>query len=405
MLPSVTMTVEVQPACPPRVSGDPPGVVAGSRRLMAHRQTLDAIGRQAWEQLARRTPWATPFSRWAFHRAWWDAYGDTAHDETLVVHDETDDGGPVAIAPLMHRHFHESSDAAMATELRHGAEPTITPLAAAAKVVFMGASYHADYATLLCAPEDLGAVADAIAAAIAAPDTGGDQPEPWDAVDLRRLRCGDPAVDALAVAFARREVDRGWTFNLEREDVCPVVSLPDDADLEGYLATLGKKDRHEIRRKVRRAEAAGSVDLVDSADPVADLPAFIDLHQRRWGEHGLFPDGPGGDRSRVLFQRLFEEFAADGDILRLSFLHIGQRRVGAAVWFREGDTDYYYNAGLDPAARDLSPGVVLIERSVRRAVAEGIHRLDFLRGDEPYKYEWGAIDEPIVRLLVRRTGA
>src|SRR3990172_1327900 len=106
MLPSVTMTVEVQPACPPRVSGDPPGVVAGSRRLMAHRQTLDAIGRQAWEQLARRTPWATPFSRWAFHRAWWDAYGDTAHDETLVVHDETDDGGPVAIAPLMHRHFH-----------------------------------------------------------------------------------------------------------------------------------------------------------------------------------------------------------------------------------------------------------------------------------------------------------
>jgi hypothetical protein len=30
--------------------------------------------------------------------------------------------------------------------------------------------------------------------------------------------------------------------------------------------------------------------------------------------------------------------------------------------------------------------------------------MDFLRGDEPYKYAWGAADEPIQRILVRRTG-
>jgi CelD/BcsL family acetyltransferase involved in cellulose biosynthesis len=28
--------------------------------------------------------------------------------------------------------------------------------------------------------------------------------------------------------------------------------------------------------------------------------------------------------------------------------------------------------------------------------------MDFLRGDESYKYQWGAVDEPIQRLLVRR---
>jgi hypothetical protein len=26
-----------------------------------------------------------------------------------------------------------------------------------------------------------------------------------------------------------------------------------------------------------------------------------------------------------------------------------------------------------------------------------------MRGNEPYKYEWGAVDEPIERLLVQRT--
>ena len=40
---------------------------------------------------------------------------------------------------------------------------------------------------------------------------------------------------------------------------------------------------------------------------------------------------------------------------------------------------------------------------VRRAIELGKCRVDLLRGDEPYKYEWGAIDEPIQRILVRRT--
>ena len=55
---------------------------------------------------ANANPWATPFSRWAFHRAWWDAYGDNAHEETVVLvpADGPDDATPVAIAPLMHRH-------------------------------------------------------------------------------------------------------------------------------------------------------------------------------------------------------------------------------------------------------------------------------------------------------------
>ncbi len=71
--------------------------------------------------------------------------------------------------------------------------------------------------------------------------------------------------------------------------------------------------------------------------------------------------------------------------------------------FETDDAVLYYNAGVDPEARDLSPGVVMVERLVRRAIDRGAGRMDFLRGNEPYKYEWGAVDDPIQRLLVRRT--
>jgi CelD/BcsL family acetyltransferase involved in cellulose biosynthesis len=149
------------------------------------------------------------------------------------------------------------------------------------------------------------------------------------------------------------------------------------------------------------------VELVESTEPAADLEAFIDLHQARWGERGLFPPTPGGDQSRRLVRRMFELFGSrrqpSGWSVHLGFLTVAGRRIGAEIHFETPSSVLYYNAGVDPEAREFSPGVVLLERLVRRAIERGKRRVDLLRGNEPYKYEWGAVDEPIQRVLVRRT--
>jgi CelD/BcsL family acetyltransferase involved in cellulose biosynthesis len=373
---------------------------------VALRRPFASVPAKTWDALADRNPWATPFSQWAFHRAWWTAYGAGAHDETMVVldADRSLDAEPIAIVPLMHRHEVEPTDAIAHTTLRHGSAIALTPVPPTAKAVFFGASYHADYATVLAAPTDLDAVASAVVEALAVPPLP-DQSHaaPWDVVDLRRLRCGDPTAASLAAAFRQRAAEQNWMVDLEREDVCPVATIPAEVgDLDGFLATVGKKERHEIRRKLRRAQAAGEVALTESVEPLADLPAFIDLHQRRWGDAGLFRPTPGGDAGRRFIRELFEGFGPDGPV-KLCFLTVAGRRIGAGITFEYDDTMAYYNAGLDPDARDLSPGVVMVAKYVERAIATGRHRLDFLRGDEPYKYEWGAVDEPIQRLLIRRS--
>ena len=403
-------TVETEPDCretperpaSPRAAAEPSSV--SERHLRAERRHLDTIPASTWDALAAATPWSTPFSRWAFHRAWWDAYGDNAHEQTMVVvdADASEGADPIAIVPFMHRHEVEPSDELTHTTIRHGSEQPLTPVPPTAKAIFFGASYHADYATILAHPDELPAVAEALVSCLAADtDADDDHPDPWDVVDLRRLRCGDPVTDALGVAFGEREMSEGWTLTIEREEVCPVATLPEGVDLDGYLATLDKKGRHEIRRKVRRAEAAGEVRLDVSADPLGDLDAFIDLHQKRWGEAGLFPHTPGGAQSRAFVRRLFELFGADGP-LKLSFLTVGRRRIASGLHLETDDAFLYYNAGVDPDAQDLSPGVVLVVKYLEYAIAAGLRRFDFLRGDEPYKYGWGAVDEPIQRLLVRR---
>ena len=113
---------------------------------------------------------------------------------------------------------------------------------------------------------------------------------------------------------------------------------------------------------------------------------------------------PGGDQSRAFFRGLFEHCGPDG-LIALHLLTVGGRRIAAGVWFDDGETLYFYNAGVDPDARDLSPGVLLVARSIEMALQAGRSRFDFLRGDEPYKYGWGATDVPIQRLLVVRTAS
>ena len=407
-------TSELDPPCPEAPAEPTP---AGARTpsqtgptahqtLRAIRRPFDAIPQATWDALAAANPWATPFSRWAVQRAWWDAYGANAHDQTLVVvaTGAPDDAPPVAIVPLMHRHEVEPDDAILHTRMRGaGHASPLTPVAPDRKAVFFGASYHADYATVLARPADMPAVARAVADALAADAAPGDpDPDPWDVIDLRRLRCGDPAADELAAAFGTHSAADGWTVVREREEVCPILELAPGLDFEGYLGTLGKKDRHEVRRKVRRAADAGEVRLERSTDPLGDLDEFIDLHQKRWGEDGLFPATPGGDQSRAFFRGLFEHCGQQG-LIALHFLTVGGRRVAAGIWFDDGETLFFYNAGVDPEARDLSPGVVLVARSIQMALEAGRSRFDFLRGDESYKYGWGAQDVPIQRLLVVRT--
>ena len=142
--------LDLEPACPGAPSGptSTPAAARSDGALQVEQRPFDDIPRASWDRLAAANPWATPFSGWAFQRAWWDAYGGSAHDQTLIVCDGPRDE-PIAIVPLMHRHEVEPDDAGSATKIRHGDAMTLTPVPATAKAVFFGASYHADYATIL----------------------------------------------------------------------------------------------------------------------------------------------------------------------------------------------------------------------------------------------------------------
>ncbi len=192
---------------------------------------------------------------------------------------------------------------------------------------------------------------------------------------------------------------RGWKaagLAVDLSGVAVTVEMDLPGSWEGYLERLPKHDRHEIRRKLRRLEAAGPVVWRRSQDPTADLPVFLQLFRdsRPRKRAFLTPE------RLSFFHRLAVVLAAEG-VLDLGILKVGGRPVAATFGFSWGDTAHLYNNGFDPAWADRSVGLVAKVLSVRDAIERGMARYTFLRGDEPYKFRLGGRAVPLLGFRAR----
>lgn len=314
---------------------------------------------QPWDALRRRSHANHLFLSFAWQSLWWSIFGVGRDIHLVLLWDGEELAG---LAPL----YREG------TTLR-----------------LIGGADLTDYLDLLYRPDAGPALIEALAGHLA--EAGGLD------LDLHCLPAASPTL-GLWPALDGRHCLR---VTVSEQDVCPAVDLSGGWD--GYLAGLTKKDRHELRRKLRRLEAQGDVRremLTDPAAIRAAWPDFFRLHRlsKREKTEFLTPE------VRRFFEALGETFGPTG-ALRLCFLEVGGRRVSAVLCFAEGDALWLYNSGYDPEYRHLSVGLLLKVLCLRDAIDEGRRQFDFLRGREPYKYDLGGVDAAIYRLHVAREEA
>src|SRR5437867_4366701 len=118
-----------------------------------------------------------------------------------------------------------------------------------------------------------------------------------------------------------------------------------------------------------------------------DVVLFFDMHRASEGPKGHFLHwGMSG-----FFIVLARTFAQRG-WLRLTFLEQGGKTVAGVFSFAARGMWDVYNSAFDQSMRELAPGMVLMADTIRLACEEGCNSFDLLRGDEPYKYRFGARD-------------
>ena len=217
----------------------------------------------------------------------------------------------------------------------------------------------------------------------------------WDTLDLPSIQSPSSTLEMLP-ALAQ---ERHYRVDLEREDVSPGIALP--SSWEEYLAGLTKKDRHELRRKLRRLEGAGEVAFYccpQRETLPGDLDDFFDLLRLSPGEEKaqfLTPEREG-------FFRTMAQELLDMGAFSLFFLELDSVRVAATICMDYNGTRYLYNSGYDPRYAHLSVGLLLKALCLKDALERGMRYFDLLRGSEDYKYNLGAQDTVLYHLTIRR---
>src|SRR5688572_796761 len=206
-----------------------------------------------WNTLVEQSIADTPFSRYEYLSEWWQTLGGgewmgkDGASPLLVLVSATENEQLIGIAPLF-----------------------ITEYDGQQALMLIGSIEISDYLDVIAREQDLPRFLSELFDFLAS-----SSPSNWTAVDWYNIPDSSPTRAALQVEFEKR----GWQY--QAEVYRPTPRIPLNGSFEEYLARIDKKQRHEIRRKMRRAAESDKnvqFNIVNGKENIdSEINAFFDL--------------------------------------------------------------------------------------------------------------------------------
>ncbi|MEQ9247314.1 MAG: GNAT family N-acetyltransferase [Nitratireductor sp.] len=332
--------------------------------------------RSDWEAVYEADPEAQYFLSWAWLSPWLSAM--RASWMILVARTDDEHGRPVAFLPLRFRRNSEAKQKG-------------------GKEVMMAGNCSADYSGLLCVPRHQDQ---------AIPELGRYlKKQNWDLCDFQYVSMSRKRRQMFLSRFSRRdfeltEVTRELNRDGINNHVCPRVALPDDFDT--YLETkVGRNTRQKIRRFLRKIDDEASEFRIEIADATS-INRSLDILQELWLSKWGARKGPSRDSIISNMRGLLAASFKQGTLF-MPVLWRNDEPLGAlGIYIDEIKRSMLFSvAGCRTDINNPAPGLALHAFSIRHAIEQGITTYDFLRGDEPYKYAFGAEDHQLSTIVIR----
>jgi CelD/BcsL family acetyltransferase involved in cellulose biosynthesis len=324
---------------------------------------------QPWNALLPKSICHVPFLRFEYLNNWWQTRGggEWSQNDKLVLVTAEEDGMLIGVAPLF-----------------------LTNHEGQTSLLFLGSIEISDYLSLLVQPQDMerftGELFDFL-------NTSKDVP-PWERLDLYNLVDSSPLIPVLQNEAGKRK----WQSDVVDTDHAPAIKLPGDWDT--YLGMLSKKQRHEVRRKMRRLEEAEVPSrwyFVENEESLDDeINAFLKL----MAEDPIKETFLSPEMTVAMTETMRSAFKQG--YLQLAFLEIDGQKAAAYLNFDYINHIWVYNSGINREYMSYSAGWVLLGYLLQWANENQRETFDFMRGDEDYKYRFGAIDQMVRRVTISR---
>jgi len=280
------------------------------------------------------------------------------------------------------KHFSRGNHLFLLVASEHGTPAGLAPFYVAddTKTLHFLGQGLSDYADLIV-PRGRGDIADQLVAAVVA------HHNLWSGLDLEEIPEDSPNVQPLD-RLKDEQAGDAWHKTVQ----CPY--LPITGSWDEFYQTLGKGFRHEVRNKLNRWDAvhrgegaASKLQYLDGGAVDSDLfDEMVALSAER--------QSADGHRSPFL-NHPDQEFLRD--VLPIIGAH-GQVRVGELrgegallafmlAFYWQGVV-YTWNTQYKPSYASYSPGRIMLVRFAEQRFNEGCRELDFMRGEERYKFDW-----------------
>lgn len=317
-----------------------------------------------WNELLSTSASHVPFLRHEYLAAWWSTLGggEWKSGKLTILVGRNPDGGLAAIAPFF------------ITESR---------------LLLLGSFEISDYLDLIGSEKNLKSFIPALFSTLK------DENFPdWRVLDLYNLPEGSPSL-----ALLQKEAAQAG-FNIKQDVIQPAPYLKLPGSWQNYLDSLKDRYRREIEKKIASADhyfLPISWYIVEKEETLEDeLNAFLDLMANHPQKVEFLTD-------KMIQQiKLSSREAFRAGWLQLAFLQVGEIKAAGYLNFDFNNQILVYNSGINPLFENLSPGWVLLGKIINWAIEHGRDGLDFMRGDEPYKYQFGGIDKDVLRLEISK---
>lgn len=189
----------------------------------------------------------------------------------------------------------------------------------------------------------------------------------------------------------------GFSVSSSVSELVPVLELPDS--LDKYLSDFKRKNRHELRRKMKRVEKLPglSIKKIKGYEEVRDcISSFIQLHEKSDSDKDLF----WKERNmRTFFKEITRRFSSN-EWVELVLLYQYERLMAGLLAFDYHNIIYLYNTAYSNDYAWYSPGIYLFYEMIVSAIKDNKEKVDFLRGRENYKYFFQAKESKIHNLII-----
>jgi hypothetical protein len=314
-----------------------------------------------WNRILERSQDKNIYLTWEYLSTFWTHFGKEKKLRILCIEDKD---GVMAIAPLRKSRYRLAGPFSY---------DVIEPLA------YRGLNPEgADYTGLILTKrsvECLKLILDYLA-----------KDDSWDFIYLMDI----PGTSAIPSLLSQMSGKLPLRFRAEEYVNCPYLPIPDSTEI--LMKTLSHKFRKNLRKCTRKLQSDFHKVEFKKYDEIGSVEetmrSFFELHQKRCKSRGL-PGVFANQEIRDFYIDVARLFANKG-WLALYFLIVNDEPIAADYCFEYANKMYYALGGFNPRYANYSIGSLLTLRIIEKCIERRLEEIDFLKGNESYKFCWTA---------------